>query len=511
MRPNSTNQTRRSRPFAGPLRRRAGTTVAGALAICGIAALAIAAPSAATAAGPTLPAGQTLPAGGHPQPPTYPGPAADLTGALPDGATWLIEKPANWNGTLVLYGHGMRAPGEDNPAVDAPDEITGKFLLDHGYALAGSSYATTGFAMESGIQDQADLVGIFRDQVATPTTTIAWGTSLGGMVTAGLLERHPELFDGGLSMCGPLAGGVGLMDSYLDTVFALKTLLAPDVSLVHLGDTLFDQIGALQAAVEAAQTTAEGRAKIALAAAIGDFPGWAHADNPRPAPDDYATQQQAQFEHMTDMAFFGLALGADIDGKFGGNPATNIGVDYAQLLHRSNSTDEVHALYEQAGLSLRSDLRSLKTANRIAADPAARAQLAQVSNFAGDISDPMLTLHTAGDNQVVVEHENAYAKTVRRAGNGSLLRQAFTDRAFHCAFTPAEMLTALGALTDRVQNGVWKAGPFKGGTDPNTLQARAIALGPDLNVHVDDDQPIPTDPKFTDLRPGPFPRPFEKN
>ena len=86
---------------------------------------------------------------------------------------------------------------------------------------------------------------------------------------------------------------------------------------MHLGDTLFDQIGALQAAVEAAQATPEGRAKIALAAAIGDFPGWAHADNPRPAPDDLDTQQAAQFEHMMEMAFFGLALGADIDGKVG--------------------------------------------------------------------------------------------------------------------------------------------------------------------------------------------------
>ena len=143
-------------------------------------------------------------------------------------------------------------------------------------------------------------------------------------------------------MCGPLAGGVGLMDSYLDTLFALKTLLAPDVSLVHLGDTLFDQIGALQAAVEAAQATEEGRAKIALAAAIGDFPGWAHADNPRPAPDDLETQQAAQFEHMMEMAFFGLALGADIDGKVGGNPSTNIGVDYAKLLRHSNGRDEVH-------------------------------------------------------------------------------------------------------------------------------------------------------------------------
>ncbi|MET0863044.1 MAG: prolyl oligopeptidase family serine peptidase, partial [Nakamurella sp.] len=233
--------------------------------------------------------------------PGHPGPAVESTGTLPDGATWKIEKPANWNGTLLLFSHPMRAPGEDNPAADSFDPITGKYLLEQGYALAGSSYATTGFAIREALQDQTDVVRIFRQQVAVPKATIAWGASLGGAVTAGLLERHPELFDGGLPMCGVVAGGVGLMDSYLDTLFALKTLIAPDVQLVNLGDTLFDQIGALQAAIEAAQGTREGRAKIALAAAIGDFPGWAHADNPRPAPGDIDTQQAAQFEHMMEI------------------------------------------------------------------------------------------------------------------------------------------------------------------------------------------------------------------
>lgn len=190
-------------------------TITAALGFAGVAGLANAttvnnAPSSSSSSGTTDAA--------YPPGPTYQSGSTDqqgsntpveLTGTLLDGATWLIEKPAKWNGTLVLYGHGMVAPGEANPALDAPDAITGKFLLDHGYALAGSSYATTGFAMEQGLNDQADVVGGFRQQVAQPKTTIAWGTSLGGMVTAGLLERHPELFDGGLSMCGPLVGGVG--------------------------------------------------------------------------------------------------------------------------------------------------------------------------------------------------------------------------------------------------------------------------------------------------------------
>ena len=37
------------------------------------------------------------------------------TGAFADGATFLIEVPANWNGTLLLYSHGYVPPGSTNP------------------------------------------------------------------------------------------------------------------------------------------------------------------------------------------------------------------------------------------------------------------------------------------------------------------------------------------------------------------------------------------------------------
>src|SRR6201993_861826 len=33
------------------------------------------------------------------------------TGALVDGATYLIQVPSNWNGTLFLYSHGYVVPG----------------------------------------------------------------------------------------------------------------------------------------------------------------------------------------------------------------------------------------------------------------------------------------------------------------------------------------------------------------------------------------------------------------
>ena len=78
------------------------------------------------------------------------------TGTLADGATYLIEVPARWNGTLFLYSHGYVIPGSPNPARDVGngDLATRFFMLSSGFALAGSSYATTGWAIHEAIPDQ---------------------------------------------------------------------------------------------------------------------------------------------------------------------------------------------------------------------------------------------------------------------------------------------------------------------------------------------------------------------
>ena len=118
--------------------------------------------------------------------------ARTLTGTLADGATYEIQVPANWNCTLFLYSHGYVAPGSANPAQDVGDPVTGDWLLSHGYALAGSSYATTGWAIQQALPDQISTLDTFDQQVGPPRRTIAWGHSLGGIITAGLIQTLPE-------------------------------------------------------------------------------------------------------------------------------------------------------------------------------------------------------------------------------------------------------------------------------------------------------------------------------
>src|SRR5438552_12457035 len=161
-----------------------------------------------------------------------------------DGAAFKIDIPANWNGTLVLYSHGYVAPCNPadptcNPPRDVGDPLTGKYLLDNGYALAGSAYSSTGWAVKDALHDQIALLNYFSKTYGEPERTIAWGHSLGGMITAGLVQRNPERFAGALPMCGVLAGAVGVWNSSLDTGFVFKTLLTPPNStlqLVHITD-----------------------------------------------------------------------------------------------------------------------------------------------------------------------------------------------------------------------------------------------------------------------------------
>src|SRR5215469_12869755 len=153
------------------------------------------------------------------------------TGTLSDGATYLIEVPASWNRTLFLYSHGYVVPGSPNPAQDIGDPATRAFLLANGYALAGSSYATTGWAIHEALPDQIAVLDQFATSFGHPQRTIAWGHSLGGMVTAGLIQRYPDRFDAALPMCGVLSGGVATWNAALDSEFAFKTLLAPGSGL----------------------------------------------------------------------------------------------------------------------------------------------------------------------------------------------------------------------------------------------------------------------------------------
>lgn len=313
-----------------------------------------------------------------------------IPGSLPDGATFLIEVPANWNGTLFLYSHGYVTPGSANPAQDVGDPFTRFFMLSSGFALAGSSYATTGWAIHEALPDQIAVLDKFTKMVGQPKRTIAWGHSLGGIITAGLVQRNPERFDAALPMCGVLSGGVATWNTALDASFAFRTLLAPGAGLqvVNIADPVANLTLAEEVLGEA-QATPQGRARIALVGALGDLPGWFTPLSPEPASDDFASQEANQFQWDLQVDFpFAFAFRAELEARAQGNVSWNTGVDYRRQLDHSIGREQVRALYKQAGLDLDADLDTRTTLRASAPTPRPCATSSEILSLTAKFTFP---------------------------------------------------------------------------------------------------------------------------
>jgi hypothetical protein len=418
-----------------------------------------------------------------------------VEGRLPSGAAYLMDVPDHWNGTVLLYSHGYTPAGLPNPAQDAPSPDTRSKLLAEGYALIGSSYATNGWAVTDAVPDQLATLDLFTRTFGSARRTIAWGTSYGGLVTTTLAERHADRFDGSLSMCGLVQGGVANWNSTLDPAFALRTLLAPgaDIPLTGFADQAAATAAArtLAAKVTAAQQTAQGRARIALAAALHNIPGYNDAAQTEPGPSDWDAQEANQYPAVTGLVQLpAFSWRQEAESRAGGNMSWNTGVDYRAMLSRSPLYKEVSGLYKEAGVPLRADLAALNRAPRITADPAAVRWMRRTSVFTGRLTDPQLDIHTTGDGLIPVQAESAYRRAADAAGSGALLSQAYVAGPGHCAFTSGEMLGALHALEQRLETGRWD-------TSAAALNGRAEREDP------------ANEPRYVTYHPAGYPRPYD--
>jgi hypothetical protein len=411
----------------------AGLLIAGALVV----------PGAATAAAVT------------PQPAA----TAHYTGTLPDGTTWIADLPSDWNGTLLLYSHGFGTL----TAADAPDPGTAAALLARGYALAGSSYDPSGslWALDTAVSDQFGALRAVETTVlpSAPRDVLAVGTSMGGLISALEDQDGAGRIDGTLTTCGIVAGGINLNNYQLDGEYTLAQLLLPGQQVQLVG---FANAGAalatastLENAAATAQQSAAGRARLALALAfLNASSGQASPVAPDPATLE-ADQYQVEFTGAFSTLDFIESGRPSIEQASGGNGSWTAGVNFAAVLAHSPYRDEVATLYRAAGLSLRADLGALTRHAGITADPAAVRSLERTSVPSGRLAVPELDLHTIADQLVPVQQENYYARQVRAAGSGGLLRQAYVASVGHCNFSSAELVAGVLAISHRVTTGRW--------------------------------------------------------
>lgn len=173
-------------------------------------------------------------------------PITSCQGATSDSAPYVMQVPANFNGTLVLYSHGYRPnvavpagiPGyggytvtntpQPGPLVGGSDTSVIAYLLGNGYAVAGSGFARQGWNADSAIATDVELIGAFKTAFPATKHVVAWGESLGGFITQGLAEKYPKLVDAVAPMC--VADNVAAeLTMAGDFLWGVKTLFDPTI------------------------------------------------------------------------------------------------------------------------------------------------------------------------------------------------------------------------------------------------------------------------------------------
>ncbi|MPY89805.1 MAG: prolyl oligopeptidase family serine peptidase [Luteitalea sp.] len=338
-------------------------------------------------------------------------------GQFSTGALWKICVPAaGWNHQLLVFAHGYvpNIPGVELGFYDVlPDGTELSTLVQRvGFAYATTSYRQNGLAILEGLDDIRDLVELFRERAGQPTRTYATGGSEGGLVTALLAERSPDLFTGALAACGPI-GSFRFQINYFVDFRVLFDYFFPgvftgspiDISVQEIRDWIN---GSLPARI---------RRRL-----LRDREHAIELMRTSRAPHDPADFETVVSTALSILEYNVLATN-DARAKLGGNPFGNRSRWY------SGSSDDL-----QLNVAVR----------RFAANPAAIEALHQYDT-SGDLRIPLIALHTTGDETVPFTHEGLYSLKERPSGRGRFVLLPIR-RYGHCNFTVPEILAAFGVL-----------------------------------------------------------------
>jgi pimeloyl-ACP methyl ester carboxylesterase len=343
-------------------------------------------------------------------------------GLQASGSIYRICMPATgYNGMLVVWAHGFQDAG--TPVSIPEDQLCqNDFCLPDlvnslGFGFATDSYSKTGLAVRQGQSDILDLVNIFTAEHGKPKKVFLIGASEGGLVTALNIEQHPDVFSAGVAACGPIG----------DFPFELG----------YFGD-----------------------ARITF---NSFFPGLIPGD-PFDPPSSVTSNWASYYETNVKPVVFDPARRHQLDQWVAvahlpydpSNYLDTVAISVRDVLRYSvvNLKDAAQTL---GGFPFDNTLRWYSGSDndfmlnlqipRVAAAPAAIAEMKAHYNTTGKLTRPLITMHTLRDQQVPYDHENLYF--LKTLFSGSFLSRHLNipiDRFGHCNFTKEEALFSFAVM-----------------------------------------------------------------
>ena len=342
-----------------------------------------------------------------------------VIGQTGPGSTYRLDRPAEWNGDLVLYAHGAVPP--TIPVRLPPDAASLRdALVARGYAFAYSSRDETGYAVKDGVQRTRQLRGLFAEAFGEPEHTYVMGNSMGGAIALMLAEKNPGLFDGALPMC-TLAGGTKMEFDYLWNTRAVFDYYFPGVIP---GDAL------------------NVPADLDFSADVVPAVRSALLADPARAMELAAVDQVDIHASLTELVSGLVAGPLGLQVNF-----TN---DILGRTHGHSWFDNTTTVYTGS----QNDAALNEGVDRVASTPDAASYVEHYYQPDGNLTMPVLTLHTTRDPVVPFAHEAVYAGIVAAQGKSDLLVQRTFDRFGHCGFGLAGQVQALEDLVAWAEHGV---------------------------------------------------------
>jgi pimeloyl-ACP methyl ester carboxylesterase len=303
-------------------------------------------------------------------------------------------------------------------------------LVQQGFAVAYSSFASNGYAIKEGVQDTDQLRTRFIELYGKPTKIFLVGASLGGGVVIDLAERFPQKYDGVLPMCGVL-GGSPLEVEYVGSSRVLFDYFFPKVipgTLLHTPLLPYDPSSGLGLAVTTALITGLNPQ------ANASLPTLQLADALRleatTATDIITGLVEVlgfDVRYLNDL-LVRTKMASPFDNRF--------------IWYRGTLNDK--AL--NAGVE------------RVTGTEEGFAYLASYYQPTGEVRIPTVSLHTTHDPLVPYWHERVYQYLATKRHREGLLVQQSVNRFGHCEFEASEVVHAFSGLVGWVDYGIKPSG-----------------------------------------------------
>jgi pimeloyl-ACP methyl ester carboxylesterase len=328
-----------------------------------------------------------------------------------NGAAFRIDIPEPWNRGLVIYYHGYAAENH-GMGFDEKKPLDPRLAVftKAGYAVIQSGFSQGGWALEQAIPETQALSIYFAARYDKPNETYVAGASMGGMLTAMSIEQSPDVYAGGLDLCGAVQDTA----SQFTRAFDLRVLfdyyfpaVLPNPANVPNSYEISEELGKKVTSALDANQRATG--------ALLRFGGLHNVKD------------------LSNDLTFGTWVLKDIEHRAGGNPFDNRNTIYA-------GTPEDNAVNDGV--------------KRYAAAPGALEYLQHYYTPTGHLTRPVLAIHTTYDPLVPPSVPSNYSLLTRTVGAGDFFVVQYVKHDGHCNITPEEIDRGFAELRKWKSDGV---------------------------------------------------------